>query len=66
MGALVNTAGDTGPIAAAQAAAEAGAQTWADYYRANPGVPADTAGSDPQPVPVSGPAAVTGTPWDQQ
>ena len=66
MGALVNTAGDTGPIAAAQAKAEAGAQAWADYYQANPGVPADTAGHAPEPLVITAPAAISGVPWDAQ
>ena len=63
----INTAGDTGPIAAAQA--QSGSDTRADemtYYEGHPGVPADTAGHDPQPLALTEDPSITGTPWDQQ
>jgi hypothetical protein len=49
-----------------QADAEAGAQLLADFLERRPGegVPIGTTGSDPQPLPVSGSASVTGVPWD--
>ncbi len=62
----INTAGDTGPIAAAQAQAEANAGRWMTYYEGHPGVPADTAGHDPQPLALTEDPSITGTPWDQQ
>ena len=67
-GSLINTAdaAEAG-IRADQAKAEAGAGRWAAYYEANPGVPVESAdGHAPQPLPVSGDAAVTGVPWDAQ
>lgn len=62
----MNTPQELAAMTADQARAEQGAQAWADYYEGHPGVPIGTTGSDPQPVPVTGPAAVTGCPWDQQ
>jgi hypothetical protein len=52
--------------AAQQADAEAGAAAAAAFFESRPGegVPIGTTGSDPVPLPVSGPAAVTGVPWD--
>jgi hypothetical protein len=69
MGALVNTGGDVDRVAAAQAKAEAGAQTWTDYYQGKPGegVPADRPGSSPETLPITAPATISGcNGWDTQ
>jgi hypothetical protein len=47
-------------VAAAQARGEADAQRRADYYAARPGVPAGTAGADPQLLTLPEDRAVTG------
>jgi hypothetical protein len=57
---------DPGAVAAEQAAAEAGAQQWADYYQHNDGVTVGTTGHAQEPLAVAGDANITGVPWDQQ
>jgi hypothetical protein len=63
---MIHTAEELAQMVAKQAAAEAGAQQWADYYQHNDGVAVGATGHAQEPLAVTGDANITGVPWDGQ